>query len=217
MSEEKSSIAPCASPRRRQCLLGAAGLWLGGPALALHYEDQDFDDGLQLGGSQLLLNGVGKRAEAIIRIYAAGLYLTAKAASAEAVLATPGPKRLQIRLLLDIAKKLPIGLNSVDADEFVKAINIGVARNCSEADRAALSQRLPLLLQNLQAVGKVMKKDRINIDFLPEQGTLLTVNGHPWGQAIPGADLYNAFLKVFIGELPVDQRLKAGLLGHATQ
>ncbi len=217
MSEEKSSIAPCASARRRQCLLGAAGLWLAGPALALHYEDQDFDDSLQLGGSQLLLNGVGKRAEAIIRIYAAGLYLTAKAASAEAVLATPGPKRLQIRLLLDIAKKLPIGLNSVDADEFVKAINIGVARNCSEAERAALSQRLPLLLKNLQAVGKVMKKDRINIDFLPEQGTLLTVNDHLWGQAIPGADLYNAFLKVFIGELPVDQRLKAGLLGHATQ
>jgi hypothetical protein len=217
MSKEKSSIAPCASPRRRQCLVGAAGLWLGGPALALHYEGQDFDDGVQLGGSQLLLNGVGKRAEAIVRIYAAGLYLTAKAASAEAVLATPGPKRLQIRLLLDIAKKLPIGLNSVDADEFVKAIKIGVARNCSEAERAALTQRLPLLLQNLQAVGKVMKKDRINIDFLPEQGTLLTVNGRQWGQAIPGADLYNAFLKVFIGELPVDLRLKAGLLGQATQ
>jgi len=217
MSKEKSSIAQCASPRRRQCLIGAAGLWLGGPTLALHYEDQDFDDGVQLGGSQLLLNGVGKRAEAIIRIYAAGLYLTAKAASAEAVLAAPGPKRLQIRLLLDIAKKLPIGLNSVDAEEFVKAIKIGVARNCSEAERAALSQRLPLLLQNLQAVGKVMKKDRINIDFLPEQGTLLTVNGHPWGQAIPGVDLYNAFLKVFVGDLPVDQRLKAGLLGQATQ
>ncbi len=196
-------------PSRRQWLLQASAVaaiaCMSGPVLAFKYEDQEFEDKIQLAGSALLLNGVGKRAVSILRGYVAGLYLSRKSATPDAAYAASGPKRVQIRMLLEVG-----------AEEFVKAVNKGVGRNCSEAEKEALSTRLPLFTQNLQSVGKVRKGDLINIDYLPEQGTVLYVNGKQWGQVVPGADLYTAFLKVFLGDKPVDKRLKAGLLGEAT-
>ena len=212
-------LAQGAILNRRHCLiglLGLPGLALPGFAQAFRFEDQEFDDGLQMAGSELVLNGVGKRAEAFVRAYAAGLYMTARATTPETVLLVPGPKRLQIRMLLDLGRSIPIGINSVDAEEFVKAVNVGVARNCSEAERSALTERLPLFTQILHSIGKVKKRDLINIDYLPGQGTLVFVNDKQWGQAVPGADLYAALLKVFVGDLPIDKRLKAGLLGQST-
>ncbi len=203
-----STLVTGAARRRFLLSLGAAvvgSAWLARPAQAFKYEDQEFEDKIQLAGSSLVLNGVGKRAVSILRGYVAGLYLSHKATSPEAVYATSGPKRVQIRMLLEVG-----------AEEFVKAVNKGVGRNCSEAEKEALSTRLPQFTQNLQSVGKVRKNDLINIDFLPEQGTVLIVNGKQWGQAVPGADLYTAFLKVFLGEKPGGKRLKAGLLGEAT-
>lgn len=190
-------------PRRR--LLGlAAGLALGAaaPAWARRYEGYDFEDSVQLGGATLALNGVGMRAVAIIKGYLAGLYLAKPAGTPEAVYATPGPKRIQIRMLLEVG-----------AEEFVKAVNKGVQRNCGEAERAALADKLPTFIANMRAIGKVRAKDLVNMDYLPERGTVLTINGRISGEAIPGPELYQALLKVFLGERPVDGRLKAGLLG----
>lgn len=204
---------------RRQCLVAAAGLAGfaalagSGPALALRYEDQDFDDTVQLAGNPLVLNGVGEKAGKLFRAYTAGLYLASKATTVDAVTAMAGPKRLQLRILLVVSKSIPIGPSSVDAEELVKPVIIGVGRNCTDAERAALGERFTQFTQNLRAVGKVRKKDIINIDFLPATGTTVTVNGKQWGEAVPGADLYSAFLKVFVGELPFDRKLKAGLLG----
>jgi hypothetical protein len=40
-------------------------------------------------------------------------------------------------------------------------------------------------------------------------------NGRQVGAAIPGADFYSALLLVFIGQKPVDDKLKQGLLGQS--
>jgi len=55
----------------------------------------------------------------------------------------------------------------------------------------------------------------VNLDFLPGKGLVMTLNGARRGQPIPGEDLYAGVLKIFLGELPVDKKLKAGLLGAA--
>ena len=198
---------------RRDALLLAAAATAAAPTLALRWEDQDFDDSVALGGASLVLNGVGKRAGGIWRAYVAGLYVSAKSNTAAGLLALPGPKRLQIRITLDVSKSLPMGLPAIDAKEFVKAVDKGVARNCTEAERAALGERLSQFTANLQSVGKVRKRDVINIDYLPDKGTLLNVNGKSFGAPVPGADLYNAFLKVFLGDQPFDAKLKTGLMG----
>lgn len=191
---------------RRDLLLGAMGAagLMAAPAWALQYEGFDVPESAVVGGVPLVLNGVGMRAVAVLKGYSAALYLSGKSQQSSEVLANTGPKRVQIRMLLAI---------SVSAEEFVKAINKGVQRNCTEAERLAVADRVAQLNANLRRIGKVSRKDLINLDYLPDRGLVLSVNGRVSGEPLPGADLYGAILKVFLGEQPVDRRLKAGMLG----
>jgi hypothetical protein len=66
----------------------------------------------------------------------------------------------------------------------------------------------------IKTIGSTVKGDIITLDYLPELGTKLTVNGASQGKAIPGADFYATILKIFVGDKPVDAMLKQGLLGQ---
>jgi hypothetical protein len=177
------------------------------PAHAVRYEGQDFADSLQLGGSTLVLNGTGKRQVAIYPLYLAALYLPHKASSPDAIYAQTGPKRLEMRIVIPLVK-------DVSTQEFVKAISKGVNRNSTEAERAALAERVKQFNTAIAEVGRVKKGDLLVIDYLPTQGTVLAVNGKVWGKPIEGQDFYTAFLKVFLGDNNSDAHLRAGLLGQ---
>lgn len=198
------------SMRRRTAVaaLAAASALATLPAQAVRYEGQDFPDTLQLGGSTLTLNGAGKRQVAIYPLYLAALYLPSKAGSPDAIYAQAGPKRLEMRIVIPLVK-------DVSTQEFVKAINKGVNRNSTEAEKAAVAERVRQFNAAIGEVGRVKKGDLLHIDYLPAQGgTILSVNGKVWGQPIEGQDFYTAFLKVFLGDHNSDARLRAGLLGQ---
>ena len=195
------------SIRRHAAVLALAAL-ASLPAQAVRYEGQDFPDSLQLGGSTLVLNGTGKRQVAIYPLYLAALYLPQKATSPDAIYAQTGPKRLEMRIVIPLVK-------DVSTQEFVKAISKGVNRNSTEAEKAALAERLKQFNGAIAEVGRVKKGDLLVIDYLPAQGgTVLTVNGKAWGKPIEGHDFYSAFLKVFLGDNNSDAKLRAGLLGQ---
>lgn len=166
-------------------------------------EGHVYDASLVLAGQTLVLNGVGVRAVAWFKGYTAGLYLAARADSAERAVAMPGAKRLQLRLLQD-----------VPAAEFVKAIDKGIPRNTPPAQHAALAERREAFSRQVGAVGSVKKGDVVDLDFVPGRGLLFSINGRPRGDAIPGEDFYGAVLLIFLGPKPSDTRLRAGLLGQ---
>lgn len=167
-------------------------------------EGQSFAARASLASTDLQLNGVGLRAVAWLKAYAAGLYLPHRTKAQAEALDMPGPKRVQLRMLVEAPAK-----------EFVKALDRGVARNTSEAEFATLRERLEQLTRAVAAVGTVRKGDIINLDFQPGQGLMFSHNGKSLGGAIPGDDLYPAVLKIFIGDKPIDQAMKVGLLGGA--
>jgi hypothetical protein len=177
-----------------------------GPAQAAVIEGQVFDDAVRLGGAQLKLNGLGLRAVSILKGYAAGLYLTQPARTPEQAVAAPGPKRLQMRMLVD-----------VPTEEFVKAVDKGIRRNTSADEQPRLATRVAQFNAAVHAVGKVRKGDVINLDYLPGEGMSLMVNGLRRGSPIAGEDFYAAVLRIFLGRRPVDEELKAGLLGWQTR
>ncbi len=192
--------------RRAAVLALAAAASL--PAHAVRYEGQDFPDTLQLGGSALQLNGVGTKMF-IMRYsaYLAALYVPHKAGTSEAIYAQAGPKRVELRITIPLVK-------DVSTQEFVKAINKGVSRNATEAEKVAVAERVKQFNAAIGEIGRVKKGDLLHIDYLPDQGgTVLSVNGKIWGKAIEGQDFYTAFLKVFLGDNS-DARLRAGLLGQ---
>lgn len=199
------------NPQRRRLLTTAAAAGLAGLAPAAdarNYDGQDFPDTLQLGGATLQLNGVGAKVFVMrFSAYLGALYLPHKAGTPEAIYAQTGPKRMELRITIPMVK-------DVSTQEFVKAINKGVERNCSEAEQAAVAERVKQFNATIGAVGRVKKGDRLLIDYLPAQGgTVLSVNGKVWGQPVEGQDFFTAFLKVFLGEHS-DARLRSGLLGQ---
>ncbi len=179
---------------------GAAALPLRAAVIA----EQRFDDRIQLGGVELVLNGVGLRAVAWFKGYAAGLYLPRKAPTPEAVLAQAGPKRVQMKLMVD-----------VDAAEFVKAIDKGMRRNHTAEELAALQASIAAFDASVRAIGVLKKGDVVDLDFVPASGLTLGLNRRPHGAPVPGRDFFDGILKIFIGADPVDGRLKAGLLVQA--
>lgn len=174
-----------------------------GSAQAASFEGQTFEDSIHLGNRDLRLNGMGIRAVLFIRAYVAGLYLSEPGNSWEQVLTMTGPKRLQMRML-----------RSAGPSDFNNALVAGIRKNASEAELAQLSERIKQLERTIEAVGTTVAGDVINLDYLPEQGTVLSVNGAAKGTAIAGADFFNAVLGIFVGDKPVDKRLKKGLLGQ---
>jgi hypothetical protein len=165
----------------------------------------EFERAVNLAGTELLLNGVGLRAVAWFKGYAAALYLRQRQRNAAAVLAESGAKRLQLRMLVD-----------VPATEFVRAIDKGLARNSTPPEQRALAARQADFNARVQALGTVRKGDVVNLDYEPELGLRMLYNGSERGEPLPGADFYAAVLRIFVGERPVDVELKAGLLGGPT-
>jgi len=160
------------------------------------------DPTAQVGGAALQLNGAGVRTRAVFKVYVAGLYVPQKANSAAALLAQKGPRRVAITMLRD-----------VDADTFVGALNEGLRNNHSEAQMAAMKAQVDVLNANFKAAGEAKKGDVIHLEFVPDTGTRLTVNGQPRGNAIAGEDFFTALLRIWLGDKPVDGDLKKGLLG----
>lgn len=162
-----------------------------------------FDDTLRLGNGELVVNGAGIRSK-FGRRYAMALYLPAKSGDARAVLAAKGPKRIAITLIKD-----------VDGDTFAGAVSKGINNNSNDAERAALKERVKQLADTVVALGEIKAGSSIVFDWLPERGTVLSINGQQKGRDIAGEDFYTALLKVWLGDDPVQDDLKQGLLGKA--
>lgn len=175
----------------------------GAHAAPMQVEGQQFDDPLKVGDATLVLNGVGVRAVAWLKGYAAALYLSAPARSTAQAVGAPGAKRLQMRMLVE-----------VPAAEFAKALDKGIQRNTPEPERAALAARQQQFRDAVLALGTLRKGDVVDLDFAPGRGMTMALNGTPRSAALPGDDFYAALLRIFLGPDPVDENLKAGLLGQ---
>jgi len=171
-------------------------------AQAVEVEGVKFDQTVQVGGQPLQLNGAGVRTRVLFKVYAAGLYVPQKSNSAATLLGQKGPRRVAIGML-----------RNVDADTFVGALNDGLKANLSAEQLAGFKPQIDALNANFKAIGEAKKGDLINFEFDPEVGTRIVVNGQPRGAAIPGENFFEAVLRIWIGDKPVDADLKRGMLG----
>jgi hypothetical protein len=185
--------------------VAAALLLVAGPvaqAQPVEMEGQKFEPTVQVGGQTLTLNGVGLRKRAIFKVYVNGLYVPQKSSDAATIINEKGARRASLRMLRD-----------VDADSFVNAFTDGLRSNLSDAQLAALKPQIDSFTGTLKSIGEAKKGDVINFDYTPDGGTRVIVNGQPRGAPIPGADFYSAVMRIWLGDKPVDDGLKKGLLG----
>jgi hypothetical protein len=186
------------------CCAAVAWPW---PAQAVVVEGVQLDERTAVAGRELVLNGTGMRTAGPFKGYVAALYLPQRARSAEAVVAQAGPKRIRLVFLMGA----PVG-------ELVKAVNKGVLRN-TESTQSSDKMRPALgrLVEQMRAAKSVKKGDVVDLDADPARGLVFTFNGRSLGEpiaSVPGADLYGALLRAFVGDHPYQDEMRAGLLGH---
>lgn len=161
-----------------------------------------FEDSAQIGSQALTLNGAGVRTKVIIDVYAAGLYVPKKDNTAQGLISQPGAKSVQVSLLMNL-----------DGEEFANAMIKGFKANNTEADVAKYQAQLDDIKKLMLSVGEARKGSKIHINFIPGTGTRVLFNGQQKGRDIPGDDFFQALLKIWLGEHPVDSDLKHALVG----
>lgn len=164
-------------------------------------EGQRFENTAVLAERTLRLNGLGLRGVAWIRAFVAGLYLSAPSKDASQILAMPGPKRIRLKIMLN-----------APSHELTKSLTGRIEDHEPEAVRARLGERLARLASLIDSVGDLNPGDTLDLDFIPDKGVSLRVNDKVVGTPVAGEDLYRSVLKIFVGEHPVDRRMKEGLL-----
>ena len=191
-------------------------LWMAEPAAAqaieakaagtsaskLVYEGEAFERSALVSGNELRLNGLGVRQVAWFKAYLAALYLSQPASTAAQAMAAPAAKRIHLRMLHD-----------VPAVEFSKAVRKGMERNVAAGQASVLQERMERFVKQIDALGKVRKRDAVDLDYDPARGLVMSINGATQGEPIAGDDFYAALLRSFVGSVPYDEKMRDGLLG----
>ncbi len=161
----------------------------------------DLPDSVELkeGAAPLVLNGAGIRKKFFFSVYLASLYLPSAMDSADKILTTDRPNRVQMDMLY----------SKVEKEKLVSAWNEGFSANNSSDALAALQDRIDQFNGMFETL---VSGDRVQLDYLPDQGTRVVINGTERG-VIPGPDFNRALLKIWLGESPVTSSLKQDLLG----
>jgi hypothetical protein len=193
---------------RRKIMQGAAAAVLLAsafiqPAMAsVEVAGVKFADTANVGGQDLKLNGAGVRTKIVFKVYALGFYLQEHKTSVPDVLNAAGPRRIQIVTLRDLT-----------SDEFGQAFMSGLNANTTADERTRFLPQTKVFGEMFGAIPGLKKGDVLVVDWLPGVGTQCTLNGKKIGEVVQDVGFYNAIMKIWIGDKPVDSALKPKLLG----
>lgn len=161
-----------------------------------------YEDATDLHGARLTLNGAGIRYKGPFKVYTAGLYLQKKAGTPEDVLALPGAKRLSVVMLRDI-----------DASELGRLFIRGVEDNMDHGAMAKLVPGLMRMGQIFSGYRNLKAGDQFTLDWIPGAGTVVSVRGVPQGEPFKEPEFFSALMRIWLGPVPADWKLKDSLLG----
>ena len=163
-----------------------------------------FANTLQVGNARLQINGAGVRYKVVFKVYAAALYLTDKAATPEAVLASPGPRHLQIVMLREI-----------DANELGRLFTKGMEQNAPREEFSKSIAGIMRMSDIFSSRKKLMPGESFAVEWVPGTGTVILVNCKPAAEPIREPEFYAALMKIWFGPSPADAQRKEALLGRA--
>ncbi len=158
-------------------------------------------DSVQVGGQTLVLNGAGIRTKFFFKIYVGALYLPQKQTSGEAIIADEHPHRMALHILHELS-----------SEKLFNAVKDAMEDNQTAAGMAALAEQMQQMGKIFDTVKMVKPGDVITLDYLPDSGTQISVNGTVCG-TISGVAFNRALLKIWLGEKPIQADLKKELLG----
>ncbi len=154
-------------------------------------------------GTPLTVNGMGTRYKAIFRVYDMALYTPSKVTTPEALLALPGPKRLNFVALRDMPGT-DLGL------AFIKGLTSNSSPELVQKHTASSTR----LIEIFSGKAKLVSGDTFAMEYIPGKGTTFYIQGQPQGAPVGDAEFFNMVLRIWVGPVPADFKLKDALLGQ---
>jgi hypothetical protein len=173
-------------------------------AVAAEVGGVKFADTATVAGKELKLNGAGLRTKFVIKVYAAGLYLPEKKNNVPDVLKLDGPRRVTLVMMRDIS-----------SDDFGQAFMTGLNNNIDKSEKSKFVTQISKFGEMFGTIEALKKGDVLHLDWIPGTGTQCELNGKKVGEVVQDVNYYNAILKIWLGDKPVDSSLKPALLGDA--
>lgn len=173
---------------------------LTGAVQAREYKDINVPEEVLLDGASttISLNGVGMRTKFFFDIYVGALYLESATKTPEEAMSQKGPNRVFMHFVYD----------EVAAEKLVAGWNEGFEGNLSEQQLAGLAEQIKTFNAMFDTVHA---GDQVLLDYLPGQGTRVTIKGVIKG-IIEGEDFNHALLNIWLGDEPADEDLKEAML-----
>ena len=187
----------------KKVLLAVSSALVMGQACAANVmiESIEYADKVTVAKEELVLNGAGLRKVVFFKVYAAGLYIPKAVNTTKAVLEQTGAARVRLGLLRDVS-----------AGDFVEALEDGLKDNTSEDDRKAIETQVAGLIAVMKKIGDVKVGDIIDFEYSPKAGTSVTMNGQVVGANLGGKPLFDAVLRIWLGDRCIDENLKEAML-----
>ena len=173
-------------------------------AEAMQIESIHYAPTTEVAGDSLTLNGAALRKKLFFKVYAAGLYVKTPTQDVNAVMNETGAARVRLGLLRDVS-----------GESFIEALDDGLKANLTPENEQAVAKELDELRTLMKQIGDVKVNDLVDFDYVPNKGTMVSLNGKPVGQTIGGGRaLYNAVLAIWLGDKTIDNTLKSGMMGQ---
>ena len=160
-----------------------------------------YHDTVKVGGKDLQLNGAGVRTKFIVKVFTLGLYLQEKQSNPQDIFKSDTPRRIRLAMLRDVS-----------SEDFGDAFMVGIGQNSTTAEKAKIAHQIGKYGEMFASLEGLKKGDFLDLDYIPGQGTISSINGKRVGETAPTLEFHNAILKIWLGEKPVDAALKPKLL-----
>jgi hypothetical protein len=155
-------------------------------------------DTAQVGGKNLVLNGLGIRTKYMVKVYVAGLYLEQKSSDPNTIIKADAPKQIVMKFLHGASKS-----------QMSDAFNESFKDNSPDA----VKTMKPDIDKLLGALDAVNSGDTMVFAYVPGTGSTLAINGKD-KLTIPGAAFGQVLMSVWLGPKPPNPDLKKGMLGQ---
>ncbi len=157
---------------------------------------------MKVGSSNLVLNGGGTRVKLFMDVYVAGLYVGAKSSNGDAI----------IKANEATAVRISITSSLVTSDRMTEAIKEGFQKSTG-GKTAPLQSRIDKFVK-VFSLEPIVKTNEFDITYVPGEGTKIYKGGKLL-ETIEGLDFKSALWGIWLGNDPVDSKLKNGMLGIA--
>lgn len=169
------------------------------PTYAGELADVSMPDTIEVGDHTLVLNGMGLRKKAIIKVYVAGLYLPSRMNETKAILGVDAPRRVVMEFKFGVSKERMCG-----------AWEDGLKANVPDA-----GQEVRHAFETLCSwMDDLEKGDQMVFTYLPGEGMRVKVKGVDKGALPAGRAAADAVFSTWIGPSPPSADFKEGLLGN---